>query len=389
MSKPRSRLLDILRGHSVARKVLGAPAPDLGLAELEPFPFLAIVGQQEMKLALTLAIINPLVGGVLLVGSRGTAKSTAVRSLTDLLPLQRYSSCENGCTEEILDAGGMEAICDDCIQRVGYGEPLTVEEKVRIVELPLNARLDDVVGGIGVWETPDQPGLQKGILAQADGNVLYSDEVNLLADEVTDAILDAAAQGYFTVQRGSASLKYNSRFLLVGSMNPAEGQLRPQIMDRFGLRAVVRGLSDPEMRYRAYEQAVAHNLTPDELAAAYADQTLALTAEVGLARERLENVTIGPLGKQLGLELIQELGIDSNRAEITLFEAARAYAAADERDAVLPEDVEAVAHMSLRLRNSADLGEFFGAQEAEDERVRELINESKARDSSGSQSSPT
>ena len=196
MSKPRSRLLDILLGHSAARKVLRAPDPELGLAEIEPFPFLAIVGQQEMKLALTLAIINPLVGGVLLVGSRGTAKSTAVRSLTDLLPLRHQSLCENGCTEEILDANGIGAICNDCAQRVGYGEPLTVEEKVRIVELPLNARLDDVVGGASVREAKDQPGLQKGILAQADGNVLYIDEVNLLDDQVTDAILDAAAQGY-------------------------------------------------------------------------------------------------------------------------------------------------------------------------------------------------
>jgi magnesium chelatase subunit I len=386
MSKPRSRLLDILLGHSVARKVLRAPALNLGLAEIEPFPFLAIVGQQEMKLALTLAIINPLVGGVLLVGARGTAKSTAVRSLTDLLPHQRHSLCENGCTEEMLDANGMEAICDDCVQRVGYGEPLTSEEKVRIVELPLNTRLEDVVGGIGVREGIEQPGLQKGILAQADGNVLYIDEVNLLDDSVTDAILDAAAQGYYTVRRGAVSLRYNSRFLLVGSMNPAEGQLRPQIMDRFGLRVVVRGLSDPEMRYRAYEQAVAYNLAPDELAAAYADQTLTLADEVRLARERLENVSIGDRAKKMGLELIKDLGIDSNRAEITLYEAARAYSAADEREAVLPEDIEAVAHMSLRLRRIADLGEFFGAQEAEDEKVLELIKEGRTRTISESQS---
>ena len=387
MARSRSRLLDILLGHSAAQKVLRAPEPNFGLADVEPFPFLAIVGQQEMKLALTLAIINPLVGGVLLVGSRGTAKSTAVRSLMDLLPLQRRSLCENGCTEELLDSGGMEAICSDCVQRVGYGEPLTVEEKVRIVELPLNARLEDVVGGAGVRETKDQPGLQKGILAQADGNVMYIDEVNLLADSVTDAILDAAAQGYYTVRRGTASLRYNSRFLLVGSMNPAEGQLRPQIMDRFGLRVVVRGLSDPELRYRAYEQAVAYNIAPDELAAAYAEQTLALASEVRLAKERLGNVSVGSQAKEMGLELVGKVGIDSNRAEITLFEAARAFAAADERTSVQPEDIVAVAQMALRLRTTADLSDFFKAQEAEDDRLVELISRSRSRPAPESKSS--
>ncbi|MGD8857709.1 MAG: hypothetical protein PVG33_15350 [Chloroflexota bacterium] len=148
MAERSSRLLRLLRDQSPTGKVLTAPATDLGLAEVEPFPFLAIVGQEEMKLALLLAIVNPNVGGVLLIGSRGTGKTTAVRSLADLLPLQRRSLCPEGCTEETLDSLGMEGLCENCAKRVGYGEPLTAETRVRIVELPLNARLDDVVGGI-------------------------------------------------------------------------------------------------------------------------------------------------------------------------------------------------------------------------------------------------
>ena len=148
MSEIRTGLLQLLREASGARKILDAPEVDLGIAEIEPYPFLAIVGQEEMKLALVLAVINPLIGGVLLVGARGTAKTTAVHSLIDLLPVRKRSLCPEGCTEEILDESGMDAVCVDCAERIGYGEPLTIVERVHIVDLPLNARLEDVVGGI-------------------------------------------------------------------------------------------------------------------------------------------------------------------------------------------------------------------------------------------------
>ena len=173
--------------------------------------------------------------------------------------------------------------------------------------------------------------LEQGILGGADGNILYIDEVNLLDSQVTNAILDAAAQGFYIVRRGPQNLRYRSQFLLIGSMNPEEGQLRPQIMDRFGLRAVVRGLTEPEQRFQIYEQALFYRNNPEKLAAVYAEQTLALAEEVNEARNRLPNVTIEKEAIQLGLSLIQQLQIDSSRAEITLFEAARAHAAADER----------------------------------------------------------
>lgn len=372
MPKP-SRLLQLLEEHSLARRVLASPERDLGLKEGEPFPFLAIIGQKEMKLALLLASINPRVGGVLLIGARGTAKTTAVRSLVDLLPVVRQSLCPNnlGCTEELIERDGMTAVCQDCATKYGYGESLTKATRMKLVELPLNARLEDVVGGINERSMVEkqQIRLERGILAQADHNLLYIDEVNLLEDAVMDAILDAAAQGYYTVRRGPHNLTYSARLVLVGSMNPEEGRLRPQIMDRFGLRAVVRGLDDVEERYEAYELALWHRQNPDGMAAAYAEVTLALAEEVQQAFDRLPRVKISPEAKRLGLQLVQASQVESNRAEITLFEAARAHAAADERLEVQPVDIEAVALLALRQRNSAALLQFFEEQAVEDARL--------------------
>jgi magnesium chelatase subunit I len=360
-----------------AHQILTAPAEDQGIGEPEPFPFPAIVGQPEMKLALVLAVINPDIGGVLLIGARGTGKTTAVRSLADLLPSRWRSLCALGCTEEMLEKGGMAAICDECATRVGYGQPLTAEERVRMVELPLNARLEDVVGGINERVALEQQRvrLERGILAQADGNILYIDEVNLLDHAVTDAILDAAGQGYYTVRRGPLNLSYRSRFVLIGSMNPEEGRLRPQIMDRFGLRAVVRGLDAGDERFQAYRQAMWRRRDPDGLAAAYAPQVMILAEEIEQARRRLPGVVITDEARDLGLELIQALQIDTGRAEIALFEAARAYAAADERDLASADDVRAVALLALRQRQSPELVAYFQTQSAEDDRLLAILDQ--------------
>src|SRR4028119_735449 len=212
------------------------------------YPFPALVGQDELKLALLLAIVNPAVGGVLIEGPYGVGKTTAVRALLDLMPLVQRSVCRRGCTPDL-----PEAICPECRDRVSRGEALLITEPMRLIELPLNARLEDVVGGVNERVALEQRRvlLEPGALAVAHGNVLYIDEVNLLEPAVVDAILDAAAQGRTFVRRGAMVRLFSSQFVLIGSMNPEEGRLRPQLLDRFGLRVWVAPLVDPAERLRA------------------------------------------------------------------------------------------------------------------------------------------
>jgi magnesium chelatase subunit I len=352
------------------------PPEDAGIADIVPFPFLALVGQKEMKLALLLAVINPNMGGALLIGPRGTGKTTAVRSLPDVLPRVPRSLCYYGCLPEDVEIGGIDAVCPDCARKYAQGEPLAALDHVRLVELPLNARLEDVVGGLDERAAVQgQVRLRRGILAQADRNLLYVDEVNLLADEVVDAILDAAAQGYYMVRRGSVSATYRARIVLIGSMNPEEGRLRPQIMDRFGLRVVVRGLADQDQRLEAYQRARAYMDNPRQVAQQFAQETTLAKDEIQAARDLLPQVKIPEEIAQQGLTLVERLKIDSLRAEITLFEAARAYAIADGRLGVSPGDLHVVAPMALRLRRSTFIDGYFSQQESEEQELSSLLND--------------
>jgi len=347
--------------------------------EALPFPFLAIVAQKEMKLALLLGLINPSVGGILLVGPRGTAKTTAVRSLLDILPKVERSLCYYGCLPEDNETGGMDAVCPDCAKKYAEGLPLSAPDHVRLIELPLNARLEDVVGGIDerLAVTHERLRVHRGILAQADRNLLYIDEINLLADDIVDAILDAAAQGSYTVRRGPISATYHARFVLIGSMNPEEGRLRPQILDRFGLRVIVRGLDDLAERLEAYRRVQAYLSNPRGVALSYSDGTLAAAEEIQSARARLPNVTLPDNVARPAIKLVQKMGIDSLRAEISWFEASRAYAAADGRDRVNPEDLQAVAPIALRLRRSQYMAEFLKSQQGEEDEMNLLLKSLK------------
>ena len=349
---------------------------DAGLAEVLPFPFLGLVGQTEIKLALLIAVINPLVNGVLLVGPRGTGKTTAVRSLINLLPYVKRSACHYGCLPEDIEAGGLDAVCPDCARKYGQGQALTKVDQGRLVDLPLNARLEDVIGG---W---DERGLGQshvrikgGILKQADLNILYIDEVNLLGDDIVNAILDAAANGIYTVRRGSISNTYRARFTLVGSMNPEEGNLRPQIMDRFGLRIIVRGLNSQDERLEAYHRSRAYRVNPRAMVAQFAPETEIARDEIQAARELLPTVSIPPAVESAGTQLVQRLGIDSLRAEINLFEAARALAAADARNDVILEDLRVVAPMALRLRQSSFMIQYFKEQGGEEKKLNDTLHE--------------
>ncbi|MGB9673114.1 MAG: ATP-binding protein [Anaerolineales bacterium] len=348
---------------------------DSGLAENIPFPFLAIVGQEEMKLALLLALINPAMGGVLLIGPRGTGKTTAVRGLLNLLPLVPRSLCRYGCLPEDIEAQGIDGVCPDCAKKYGEGKPLAVMDQARLVEIPLNARLEDVIGGIDERAAIHQRLLlQRGILAQADRNVLYVDEVNLLNADITNALLDAAAQGSYTVRRGPISATYRSRFILIGSMNPEEGGLRPQIQDRFGLRVIVKGLKSEAERLEAYRRVQLYLSNPRKFSIAYQEETNLAREEIQEARNILPDVELPNKVARWGLRLIDKLKIDSMRAEITLFEAARAYTAADNRREVRIEDIKIVAPMALRLRRSIFMNDYLSQQEKEQVELYEILD---------------
>jgi magnesium chelatase subunit I len=365
-------LIDLVTGRGTQYVPDGSES---GIAESLPFPFLALVGQNEMKLALLLGLVNPAVGGVLLIGSRGTGKTTAARSLLDLLPEVMRSRCFYGCMPEDIEEGGIDAVCPDCARRWAQGLPLTTMDRVRLVELPLNATITDVVGGLDERAMlHERMRLHRGILAHADRNVLYVDEVNLLSNDIVDAILDACAQGTYTVRRGPMTATYNSRFILIGSMNPEEGHLRPQIMDRFGLRVIVKGLSDPNDRLEAYRRVQGYRSNPRALIAAYTESMKTAQDEIQSARALLPDVTIHDDVAKAGIALVRQLGIDSLRSEITLFEGARAYAASDGRSTVEYSDLAVVAPIALRLRRSPYMTDYIKNQSTEEDEIASLAS---------------
>lgn len=375
MSRSSSGLVRLLHEASF-RRILETRAPDLGLAEHRPFPFLAMVGQYEMRLALLLAMINPAIGGVLLIGPRGTGKTTAVRSLTALLPDVEVSDCEEGVLPADLTGPNAGVLYPDCYEKFQAGERISHYEAVRLVELPLNARLEDVVGGINerVAVQQNRIRLERGILARADNNLLYVDEVNLLDDPIVDAILDAAAQGSYTVRRGAMSGTYRSRFVLIGSMNPEEGRLRPQILDRFGLRVNLRGLMDADDRLEIYQRVRAYRRNPTQFIKQWEPLTAETREDIAAARDLLAETRLDEAALAVGLKLVEELEIDSHRAEYTMFEAARAHAASDGRDIATPADIRAVAPMALRQRRSEFMNAFFEQQRTEDDQITSRID---------------
>ncbi len=318
------------------------------------FPFTAIVNQEKMKRALVLNAINPLIGGVLIRGERGTAKSTAVRALAALLPqINVVADCPFSCNPYEPDR-----LCDHCRARVNHGEELPVaRRKVRLVDLPVSATEDRVVGTLDIEQAikKGEKKFEPGVLATANRGILYVDEVNLLDDHVVDLLLDSAAMGVNVVEREGISFQHPAQFVLVGTMNPEEGELRPQLLDRFGLAVEIRGIADAEARVEIIERRLAYEQDPEGFGAEWTTAEAKLSQEIDAARRALPSVTHSQADLYAIAELSASLEVDGHRADLVMLKGARAHAALVQRTAVAQEDILLAAELALphRLKRRA------------------------------------
>jgi magnesium chelatase subunit D len=322
-------------------------------AERPAFPFTALVGQDEMKLALLLNAIDSSVGGVLIMGHRGTGKSTAVRALADLLPpIQRARDCLYGC-----DPQDQPALCAGCRERLqASGKLARVSATVPVVDLPLGATEDRVCGAISIERALTQgiKTFEPGLLARAHRGFLYIDEVNLLEDHLIDLLLDVAVTGRNSVEREGISIEHPARFVLIGSGNPEEGELRPQLLDRFGLHVEVRTETDLDRRVQIILAREAFERDPANFLSLVEAEQTALRRKLTKARKALHRVNISLQLLRRIAQLCLQLNIDGHRGELTITRAARALAALEGRRAVSEQDVRRVAVMSLRHRLRRD-----------------------------------
>nr|QWK42066.1 photochlorophyllide reductase subunit I [Pseudochorda nagaii] len=305
------------------------------------FPFTAIVGQEEMKLALELNVIDPKIGGVMIMGDRGTGKSTTIRAIADLLP-------------------EIEVIKDDPFNRHPTDEIEGATEtefiKIPMVDLPLGATEDRVCGTIDIEKalTEGVKAFEPGLLAKANRGILYVDEVNLLDDHLVDILLDSAASGWNTVEREGISIRHPAQFVLVGSGNPEEGELRPQLLDRFGMHAEIRTVKDPDLRVKIVEERTLFDLDPYAWVDKYKDQQDSLKQKIIDAQNLLDSVEM-PYDFRVKISKVcSELDVDGLRGDIVSNRAAKAYAAFQGKTNVLIEDIEKIIVLCLRHRLRKD-----------------------------------
>ena len=307
---------------------------------LNNFPFAAIIGQEEMKLALQLNVIDPKIGGVMIMGDRGTGKSTTIRALADLLP-------------------DIEIIKNDPFNTNPVGLDQTYEtEKIKIpmVELPLGATEDRVCGTINLKEvlSGGSSTFEPGLLARANRGILYVDEINLLDDHLVDVLLDSAASGWNTVEREGISIKHPAKFILVGSGNPEEGELRPQLLDRFGMHAEIRTISDPDSRVRIVEERISFDKSPETWFEKYEAEQFKIQDRLSKATTLLPQVNISKDFQLKISKICSELQVEGLRGDLVVTRAAKALAAFEQRTEVTLDDIRKIVVLCLRHRCRRD-----------------------------------
>ncbi len=317
------------------------------------FPFTAIIGQEEMKLALILNVIDPRIGGVMIMGDRGTGKSTTIRAVADLLP-EIEVVAGDAFNSSLTDFELMSEEVKTVVLDNGQLEP--AYKKVPMVDLPLGATEDRVCGTIDIEKalTEGIKAFEPGLLAKANRGILYVDEVNLLDDHLVDILLDSAASGWNTVEREGISIRHPARFVLVGSGNPEEGELRPQLLDRFGMHAEIRTVRDPETRVQIVEQRSNFDSDPDAALKEWNTAQLALKEKIVDAQKRLPDVK---LSMELRVKISQVCGtldVDGLRGDIVTNRAAKAFAAYNGKDEVTVEYIASIITLCLRHRLRKD-----------------------------------
>jgi magnesium chelatase subunit D len=346
--------------------------------ERDIFPFSAIVGQERMKLALIMNAINPAIAGVVIRGERGTGKSTAVRALARLLPEHRVvEACAFAC-----DPDQPEHLCSECRERAELGPLPIATRPMRVIDLPINASEDRVVGSIDL-EAALQHGhkrFEPGVLAEANRNILYVDEVNLLDDHIVDVLLDAAAMGLNLVEREGVSVVHPSRFILVGTMNPEEGELRPQLLDRFGLCVDVEGIRDAEQRVLIVEREAAFHDHDDRFLAEFRSADARLSGRIVAAREALATIELTASQARLISRISVESGVAGHRADLVIERGARALAAFRGHPSPSRDDIFDAAELALahRARNPVDRSQTQPGDEASPEQHAEQKGEPQA-----------
>jgi magnesium chelatase subunit I len=335
------------------------------------FPFSAIVAQDEMKLALLIAAVDPKVGGVLAFGDRGSGKSTAVRALAGLLPKMKVvTGCRYNC-----DPDRPEELCDACRARAAKGALKSTLSPVPVVDLPLGATEDRVVGALDLERAlaRGEKAFEPGLLARAHRGFLYIDEANLLEDHLVDLLLDVAASGENVVEREGLSIRHPARFVLVGTGNPEEGELRPQLLDRFGLSVEVKTPDDLPARIEVVRRRDEFENDPAAFVAKWAKDETKLRKTIVAAREKLPTVSVSDAALERAARLCMALGTDGLRGELTLMRAARALAALESAKAVTSDHLRRIAPPALRHRLRRNPLDDAGSSVRVDRAISEVL----------------